>query len=452
MENLIKNCQKYYDDVIKSLQKWIQIDSVYDESTVSKEMPFGKGVSEALDFIASLAEKDGFEVDRCDGYCVEISFGKGPLISIYAHADVVPVSGDWKFPPFSGYIEDEIMYGRGTSDDKGPAMASYYALKALRDSNLIDGYRVSLVIGGNEESGSACLEYYFNKLNKPYPKYGFTPDGDFPLIYGEKSIATYQCILKENFENILSLEAGVVINSVIDKAQAKLKVMPNVDDIKEYCLNNGLKFEISEDVLMFIGKAAHGSTPKLGINAGLHLMYFLGKYFSYKDLELTAFNYLDGEGRNMNLYYESQLLHETTYNVGLISYKNGVLDYKVNFRYPENVDVKDIISKLNKLHLGDVELLSNANNLLIDPKSTFIQTLLSCYQEETGDLISKPMAIGGGTYAKESKNTVAFGSHFPGREDHIHDANEKIHLEDLTKSISIYAKAIYKLGKLAENE
>ena len=60
------------------------------------------------------------------------------------------------------------------------------------------------------------------------------------------------------------------------------------------------------------------------------------------------------------------------------------------------------------------------------------------------------MAIGGGTYAKESKNTIAFGSHFPGREDHIHEANEKIHLEDLRKSISIYASAIDELGKLTK--
>ena len=47
------------------------------------------------------------------------------------------------------------------------------------------------LIGGNEERGSACLEHYFHKLNKPYPKYGFTPDGDFPLIYGEKGICMH---------------------------------------------------------------------------------------------------------------------------------------------------------------------------------------------------------------------------------------------------------------------
>lgn len=188
MNNLEKLAEKYYDLAIDSLKKWIQIDSTFDESTVTELAPFGKGVQKALEYIASLAEKDGFNVDRCDGYCTEISYGEGPLIAIYAHCDVVPVSGKWKFPPFSATIEDDIMYGRGTSDDKGPAIASYYALKLLRDNNLINGYKVTLVIGGNEECGSRCLEHYFHSLHKPYPSYGFTPDGDFPLIYGEKML------------------------------------------------------------------------------------------------------------------------------------------------------------------------------------------------------------------------------------------------------------------------
>ena len=450
MKEIKNQSTKYFNESILNLQKWININSIYDASTVSKDAPFGKGVKEALQFIGNIALNDGFEVDFCDGYCTEISFGKGPLIAIYAHADVVPVSGDWKHPPFSGHIENEIMYGRGTSDDKGPAIAAYYALKTLRDLNLIDNYRVSLVIGGNEESGSRCLEYYFNELHKPYPEFGFTPDGDFPLIYGEKAIASYTVRLEKQLEMIKSIEGGVVINSVIDNAVCELKIMPAVNLIEEYCNEFGLKYHIDQNKLTFIGKAAHGSLPKLGINAGMHLLHFLGKVFNYSELEQTGYNYLDGEGANMNLRYESELLHETTYNVGLLAYEDGVLTYHVNFRYPETVNPNNIIEKLNNLNLGKVTLNGASEYLLMDPKSDMIQSLLACYQEETGDYISQPMAIGGGTYAKESKNTVAFGSHFPGREDHIHEANEKIHLEDLTKSISIYAKAIYKLGKLTE--
>jgi len=86
--------------------------------------------------------------------------------------------------------------------------------------------------------------------------------------------------------------------------------------------------------------------------------------------------------------------------------------------------------------------------LLVDPKSEFIQTLLRAYQDETGDTTSPMITIGGGTYAKEAKNTIAFGSNFPGKIDNIHDANEKIDLDDLYRSIAIYARAINDLGRL----
>lgn len=450
MNNLEKLAEKYYDLAIDSLKKWIQIDSTFDESTVTELAPFGKGVQKALEYIASLAEKDGFNVDRCDGYCTEISYGEGPLIAIYAHCDVVPVSGKWKFPPFSATIEDDIMYGRGTSDDKGPAIASYYALKLLRDNNLINGYKVTLVIGGNEECGSRCLEHYFHSLHKPYPSYGFTPDGDFPLIYGEKAIATYKVDLNIDIKEISSLNGGVVINSVIDECHAKFNVKLDENKIKEYCLKNNLKYEYHDDELVFYGKSSHGSLPQEGINAGLHMIKFIGLMFNYDQLVKTGDGYMDGSGKNLGVYYESKLLHSTTYNVGLISYNDGVLEYSVNFRYPENVNAEEVCKKLDTLSLGKVHYLGTGDYLLVDPESQMIKTLMNCYQEYTHDYKSQPMAIGGGTYAKESRNTIAFGSHFPGREDHIHEANEKIHLEDLRKSISIYASAIDELGKLTK--
>lgn len=450
MNNLEKLAEKYYDLAIDSLKKWIQIDSTFDESTVTELAPFGKGVQKALEYIASLAEKDGFNVDRCDGYCTEISYGEGPLIAIYAHCDVVPVSGKWKFPPFSATIENDIMYGRGTSDDKGPAIASYYALKLLRDNNLINGYKVTLVIGGNEECGSRCLEHYFHSLHKPYPSYGFTPDGDFPLIYGEKAIATYKVDLNIDIKEISSLNGGVVINSVIDECHAKFNVKLDENKIKEYCLKNNLKYEYLDDELVFYGKSSHGSLPQEGINAGLHMIKFIGLMFNYDQLVKTGDGYMDGSGKNLGVYYESKLLHSTTYNVGLISYNNGVLEYSVNFRYPENVNAEEVCKKLDTLSLGKVHYLGTGDYLLVDPESQMIKTLMNCYQEYTHDYKSQPMAIGGGTYAKESRNTIAFGSHFPGREDHIHEANEKIHLEDLRKSISIYASAIDELGKLTK--
>ena len=177
----------YYEEALETLKKDVSINSIYDEKTISKDAPYGAGVKKCFDFLKELALKDGFNVDTCDGRALEISFGEGKnLIYVLAHQDVVPVSGNWKFGPFNPTIEDDKLYGRGTSDDKGPGISAYYALKALKDNGLINNFRVRLVFGGDEERGSSCLEYYFNTLKKEQPTYGFTPDGDFPLIYGEK--------------------------------------------------------------------------------------------------------------------------------------------------------------------------------------------------------------------------------------------------------------------------
>lgn len=450
-----KIVKKYEKEIIRNLKEWIRIPSIYDESTVSKEKPFGNEVSNALEFIANLAESKGFSVDRCDGYCTEISFGEGDLIGIYAHADVVPVSGAWDFEPFSGEISDNKMYGRGTSDDKGPALAAFYALCALKENNLINGYKVKLVIGGNEERGSTCLEYYFNNLKKDYPKYGFTPDGEFPLIYGEKGIANYEVEYNVKYpSNIEEINGGVVANSVIDEAYVILNTNGNLKDTADkYFKATGCSYELEtihegKYKLIVYGLASHGSTPSLGINAALVLLRFLSIYLKNPLLDVIPSYYFDSCGKNLGTYFESELLHETTYNLGLINYKNGLLKYTVNFRYPENVNPYEVIETLNKLGIGEHKILSVSDPLLIDPNSKMVQTLMDVYQKETGDYESKAMTIGGGTYAKESKNTLAFGSHFPNRDDRIHNSNETITINDLLDSMAIYAHAIDALGRL----
>lgn len=448
-KSLVKN---YEEEALNTLKSLIQINSVYDETTVSENAPYGEGVLKAHQFMKELALKDGFDVDECDHRCLEISCGEGEtLVGIFAHLDVVPISGNWEFDPFGATIKNNTMYGRGTSDDKGPAISAYYALKALRDNNLINNYRVKLVLGCDEERGSSCLEYYFNKLNKEQPTYGFTPDGDFPLIYGEKGISNYKISGKIFLGPVKKIEAGVVVNSVIDRAV----VTVTDKSILNYLKNKPeIKYEIlseteSELVINFIGKSAHGSLPEIGINSGIIALKVLGEAYDLGFLKRLVSLYDDVNGRHLDQFYETKNLGKTTYNVGLINYIDGTFDMRVNFRYPENVDAYKVIEELNKDSDLPVTLISESKPLFYDPVETeFIKTLAEVYVLETNDTTNKPMTIGGGTYAKEAKNTVAFGSHFPGKEDHIHEANEKIDLEDFYGSMPLYAHAIYSLGNL----
>ena len=191
--NFEKITSKYKKDVLEKLAEFVLINSVYDEKSVSKADPFGAGVSEALNYIATLAYYDGFDVKNYDNKVVEIIAGKGVKnITIMAHADVVPTGDGWKQNPFVVRETKTHLYGRGVADDKGPCLAAYYALKALKDNKLLGRYQVRLLVGGNEERGSLCMEHYFHTLNKPQPTYGFSPDSNFPLIFAEKGIINFK--------------------------------------------------------------------------------------------------------------------------------------------------------------------------------------------------------------------------------------------------------------------
>ena len=98
------------------------------------------------------------------------------------------------------------MYGRGVEDDKGPLVSSLYALKLLKDNHVKLNKRVRLIMGCDEESGSRCLAHYFSK--EEMPKTGFSPDAEYPVIYGEKAHANYYLYLNDDEQIIKSFVSG----------------------------------------------------------------------------------------------------------------------------------------------------------------------------------------------------------------------------------------------------
>ena len=122
--------------------------------------------------------------------------------------DVVPAAGDWKYPPFSAMLEDGKIYGRGSVDDKGPAVACLYGMKAVMDAGLPMSNHVRIIAGTDEETFARGIHYYLERENAP--AYGFSPDAEFPIIYAEKGIIRfgYRLPLALPDKNILSIHAG----------------------------------------------------------------------------------------------------------------------------------------------------------------------------------------------------------------------------------------------------
>ena len=366
--NYAKLLNKYHDEMLEELKEFCKIPSVYDEKTKSKDKPFGENVDRALKFIGKLGEKLGFSAEYCDGYVTELTIGSGEkMIGIFAHADVVPASGEWKNDPFEPVVYDGNIYCRGSSDDKGPLIAALYATKALYESGLIKDYRVRIVVGGDEERGSSCLQYYFETLKKEAPAYGFTPDSDFPLIYGEKGIVDFYPEIAVKIPDVKSIRGGVATNAVCDYVEVEMK--KNEDFIK-YLQDKNILFKQNGKHLIFEGKSCHGSTPELGVNAALICLSALGDFYNVEEISKIGCCLADTSGKAFGCYTTSKLLGDSTYCVGMVNYEKEKLSFTVNFRYGETTNNQEIIDKFDQFFTTKSTMREPSPLVLYDPKST----------------------------------------------------------------------------------
>lgn len=202
------------------------------------------------------------------------------------------------------------------------------------------------------------------------------------------------------------------------------------------------------------GKSAHGAYPQAGVNAISVMMEFLGN-LNFSSDELNVFfdfyrRYIgfDVNGKNLGCGFEDAQSGKLTLNVGLVHYDKGSITLNINVRYPVTVTEEQvyegILPTLNEYDMGLIKV-SGKPSVYMAPDSPMIKTLVGIYQKHTGDTESKPIVIGGGTYAKAAKNIIAFGGIFPGDEDRMHQKDERISIDRFMTMTKIYAEAIYQL-------
>ena len=488
--------KKYHNEFKEVLSKLIAIPSVVSEA--EGNMPFGSEVNRALELMLEVAEKDGFIVKNVDNYGGHIDFpgkNKDEIVAVVGHLDVVPCGDleNWNTNPFKMIEKDGKFYGRGVLDDKGPLLAAYYAVKALKDSGFKPNKTIRIILGCDEETEWDGMTYYMEK-EKPNVVSGFSPDADFPAIHAEKGCAQFLIEKKLSPHKsdgicIKSMNGGTVANAVADKAVAELKCFNSQDDAtmfedvynkilasaSSFVPSEGANIERFDGVedLIEVGKceenntilltargvSAHGSRPSLGLNAISLLMDFFGQLEKEDLLCSQSCDIIDFyndklgyffDGSKMGIGFSDEPSGKLSLNIGLVNLNEGKVSYTIDIRYPVTVDFQDVCDGLLEAVVPDEYRIQNLNHMkplykpVTDP---LIETLMSAYKEFTGDLAGKPIVIGGGTYARAVPNTVAFGPVMPGREDICHQPNEYIHTEDLYMSIKIFARALYELSK-----
>lgn len=449
-------------ELINELQALIQIDSVLDESTASKEAPFGKGPRAALDFMLAKGAEQGFRTKNVDNMAGHIEMGDGEdLLGILCHVDVVP-AGDlatWTYPPFEGRIVDGRLYARGAIDDKGPTIAAWLGMKLVNDARIPLSKRVRMIIGTDEETDFRCVNRYFEK--EEMPSIGFAPDADFPLINAEKGIAhiVFSSLeQREENENLLSFKAGQRINMVPDYAEAKVTKAIDQNAFNLFLENYKLSGKIVEHDDYFVvalkGKSAHAMEPEKGINAAVKLAQFLitqnicgrgGKFIRFL-AEVFAEN---PYGEKLNMDFEDDMSGKMTLNPGFVTYDESVAQAEISMRYSVTYPFDEFITKgqiAAKNYAMALDVVSNSKPHYVPEDDELVATLLDVYRGATGDL-SKPLSTGGGTYARVMKKGVAFGMLYPGEADVAHQANEFVVVENLVKAAAIYAEAIARIAK-----
>lgn len=414
---------EYFDDITKNLSQLVKFNSTQAPALEGK--PFGEGAAKCLEFFLSLAQFMGFETKNYDNYVGEVCFGEGEDFAILAHLDVVPAGSGWTHDPFGGQVdfENKKIWGRGTMDDKGPALIALYAMKALKDGGFTPKKRMKLILGCNEETGWACIDHY-NKVAK-MPDVGISPDADFPVIYAEKGILHLKFSFPAANVAFTGLKGGNLSNMVCDYCEA----VAEKDENKLTAL--GLEYE--DGKVISRGKSAHGSTPEKGVNAIPAVLDYLGLGY-IKELLFT---------RKLGIGDLEDETGKLTLSPNLIDQHDGVIDVTCDIRYPATLNRSDVLGTIDKAGVP-YEILHEQAPLFNDKNSPLIRTLLGVYNEVTGKN-AQPLAIGGGTYARALKYGAAFGPEEEGEEQTIHQANEYITFEKIEKCFKMYTLALQRL-------
>ena len=451
------------DEMIRDLARLVAIESVNGDPGPDK--PYGPGPYAAIRAARDILEARGYGVRNFENRVITADMNsREPALGILAHLDIVPAGEGWDTDPFMLIREGGKLYGRGASDDKGPAVAAMYAMFCCGElfPDLTHGMR--LLLGSAEEMGCGDIDLYREKNETP--PYVFSPDANFPVVNAEKG--RYIQSFAANWERsdaqprIISLRGGDTPNIVPDFAEAMISGI-SLDDaatfVRKYSDITGAKIEASPDGknvrITARGASAHASKPQLGQNAQTALIHTLAamefchdaasEYIRRLDI---LFPHGDHAGLALGIDAEDDIFGELTLNFGVLDLHETGFTAGFDCRSPAVSDSRDLVGEVKRalVAAGIVAAAHSVKKSHRTPEdSAFVQTLLSIYELYTGRAAEKPLALGGVTYAHGIPGGVAFGCEMPGVDNRIHGAGEFIGVEQLMVSAKMFAQAIYEM-------
>lgn len=432
MDNALKWWNEHLESYISTLRNYVAFKSI---AIPGKDgLPFGQENLDMLRFMISEMDKIGLKT-----MLIKDVFAEGKMeganakksIAVACHGDVVPAAGSWQRDPFDLYQKEDHLVGRGTTDNKGAAIAVLFAFKYLKESGWIPKNDFLLRIGSAEEIGMPDVDIAFK--DEKMPSLTLVPDSGFPVAYGEK--ASIKAELDIDLDVITKIEGGGAA-SVIDKAIAV----------------------IGDEEIVVLGKGRHPATPEGGQDAVLVLMQRL-KEMGIKDSAIDRYISLfpDFYGSGLGITNEDDESGRLTAVVTQVKTIDRKMNCTISIRLPISSDISDVKDKLSAIE--GLKIISSSNGYKVEVDDLIMG--LNDIANSVYGSNKKPYVMAGGTYARLMQKAVAFGMGdpsgnkeppFPRGEGRAHQRNESVHIERMKKGFLIYVEALQYLDRAIGNE
>ena len=458
-EELSRWLDAHEREYVEDVKRLVAIRSVRGEAKPG--MPYGEGPAAALAEAKKLCEAYGFAVKDYAGHALSADMNSlTPGLDILAHLDVVGEGDGWDTPPYEPTEKDGLLFGRGTSDDKGPAVAALYAMRAFKELGIPLKKNVRLILGTDEESGSEDMAYYYS-VEKPAPG-TFSPDAAFPVCNVEQG--RYAPVFEQSWEEetvlprVKSFDGGFRINVIPADAEAVIAGLHVDDELRalcdDCCGRMGVRYVLTqegEDLRVKVtGFGAHASTPEAG-NNGITALLTLIFHFPLADCASTRalkaltlfFPHGDGFGEALGIDMYDDVSDDLSLAFTILKMDGKGIHGEFDSRVPVCANDENCRLVAEK-KLGEAGFTVTGKMKAphyVPEDSAFVQALLKAYEDVTGEE-GECFAMGGGTYVHDVEGGVAFGCVFPGREPNMHGANECADVEDLILSGKMFARAI----------
>jgi len=478
MEDARAFVEGQWPTVLADLDALVRIDSSEDKKQAADGAPFGPGPRAALDEATRMVARYGFEMHDCEGYCgyFDIPGASEKQLGIIGHLDVVPAGDGWTRAPFELTREGDVLFGRGVTDDKGPFLMGFHALRFWRDRLAAEGrefpVNVRVIFGCSEETGMADADYYLE--HHTAPDFLFTPDADFPLCYGEKGQFQVRVTSKPLSGGIIAaFQGGTAPNGVPGSAEAIVRCpagsLPAADGITvddewdaslldgDICSNYGGLARVRAQ-----GVSGHAAMPEGSVNA----IDLLAAYLLDNDLcdadERAWLEFVRGitavtDGTGLGIDCADADFGPLTCVGGMARTAGDRFSQTIDVRFPTTASLPGLHAAIEAQAAAigaTVEVINEVEPLLVSPDSPEVQALRAAYEQATG-CEARLFTMGGGTYAHHFPVGVSFGAmdedRFPAPPGvgGMHAADEGVLEECLRQALLIYIVAI---GNLLELE